>query len=167
MTTNATLCIIKKDNKILLQLKTEGRFGEGKWNGSGGKINPGELPHEAVVREVEEETGLKVRDLKLHGVLRHHFEAEEEKIWKVYVYSTSIFNGTIQSSPEGELKWFHIEDIPYDKMWLDDIYWLPLLLEDREFAGDFYFNEDGSILLGHQLVVINKVISDDFDDFEE
>jgi len=167
MTTNATLCIIKKDNQILLQLKTEGRFGEGKWNGSGGKVNPDELPIEAAVREVDEETGLKVVDLKLHGVLRHHFEAEEKKIWKVYVYSTSTFDGKLIPSPEGELKWFHIDDIPYDKMWLDDEYWLPLLLADREFAGDFYFNEDGSILLGHQLMVINKVTTDDFDEFEE
>ena len=53
----ATICEIIKDEKILLQYKAEGKFGEGKWNGPGGKIKPEETPLEGVIREVQEETG--------------------------------------------------------------------------------------------------------------
>ena len=73
VTTEATLCTIIKDDKILLQKKAEGRFGEGKWNSPGGKIRPDEPPEACVVREVIEETGIIVRSPRLHGVLRHYF----------------------------------------------------------------------------------------------
>jgi len=149
----ATLCIIKNNDQILLQLKSEGRFGAGKWNGTGGKVNPDETPFNAAVREVEEETGLKVTGLKLHGVLQHYFGTEDTNPWIVYVYSTSTYQGTPRSSPEGKLKWFTKENIPYEQMWQDDKYWIPLLLADLEFTGEFHFNTEGSKLLKHQLVI--------------
>ena len=58
MVTEATLCEIIHGGRILLQRKSAGRFGEGKWNGPGGKVQPGETPLKCVVREVRAETGL-------------------------------------------------------------------------------------------------------------
>ncbi len=52
MTVEATLCAILRDGQILLQRKAAGRFGEGKWNGAGGKLEPGEDPADGVIREV-------------------------------------------------------------------------------------------------------------------
>ena len=49
-----TLCLLKKDNEILLAMKKRG-FGEGKYNGVGGKIENGETPEEAMLRETQEE----------------------------------------------------------------------------------------------------------------
>ena len=49
-----TLCLLKKDNQILLAMKKRG-FGEGKYNGVGGKIDKGETPEQAMIREVQEE----------------------------------------------------------------------------------------------------------------
>ena len=82
----ATLCQVIDDGCLLLQLKSTGRFGEGKWNGPGGKLNREETPEEGVVREVYEETGLRVSDLKYHGSLHHYFGQEDEPDWLVHIY---------------------------------------------------------------------------------
>ena len=63
---NATICEIIHDGKLLLQRKAAGRFWEGKWNGPGGKVDPGETPMEGVLREVREETGLTIHDPEPH-----------------------------------------------------------------------------------------------------
>ena len=43
-------------------------------------------------------------------------------------------------------EWFDIDNIPYEEMWADDKYWLPLLLDDKKFEGNFQFNGDCQIL---------------------
>jgi len=153
VTTEATVCIIIRDDCILLQKKTAGRFGEGKWNGPGGKLGPGETPENCARREVREETGLRVRSLRLHGALRHYFGDVDEPDWIVYQFSVTEFEGEPMESDEGELRWFPVDEIPYGEMWQDDEHWLPLLLDGKDFTGDFYFNEDGSELLDFTLTV--------------
>ena len=151
MTTEATVCTIFRDGTLLLQKKTEGRFGEGKWNGPGGKLGPGETPEDCARREVREETGLRVRGLRLHGALRHYFGQVDEPDWIVYQFSATDFEGEPKESDEGVLRWFPVDEIPYGEMWQDDEHWLPLLLDGKDFTGDFYFNEDGSELLDFTL----------------
>jgi 8-oxo-dGTP diphosphatase len=157
MTTLATLCTIIRDGRILLQRKAEGRFGEGKWNGPGGKLQLGESPQECVIREVYEETGLRIHSLRLHGSLKHFFGGDGEPDWMVYQFSSDDFEGEPKESDEGVLKWFPFDEIPYDEMWQDDEYWLPLILEGKMFDGDFIFNEDGSELLRHSICLKNRV----------
>ncbi|MHA2394320.1 MAG: 8-oxo-dGTP diphosphatase [Promethearchaeota archaeon] len=129
----ATLCQIIKDDKLLLQKKSQGLFGAEKWNGVGGKLKSNETPKDGIRREVYEETGLILLDVRYHGVLNFYFGSRDQLDWVVHVFSTRNFKGNIRSSKEGILKWFEIKDIPYDQMWLDDRYWLPLLLANRNF----------------------------------
>lgn len=147
MTTEATLLTIIKDGRILLLRKASGRFGEGKWNGVGGKIRPDETPEECAVRETLEETGLRIRNLIVHGIVNHYFGDVSDPTWTVHHYSASEFDGEPNESEEGELRWFPLEKIPYDKMWQDDIYWLPHQIEGKRFQGHFYFNDDASQLI--------------------
>ena len=151
MTIEATLCVILKDGEILLQRKAAGRFGEGKWNGAGGKLKPGEGPANGVIREVLEETGLRIREPRCHGRLDHFFGDRSTPAWSVYIFSASEYEGEPVGGDEGELRWFPVEEIPYGEMWEDDLHWLPLLLEGRDFDGAFYFNEDASRLLDFRL----------------
>jgi 8-oxo-dGTP pyrophosphatase MutT (NUDIX family) len=151
MTTEATLLTIIKDGRILLLRKASGRFGEGKWNGVGGKIRQGETAEDCARREALEETGLRVRSLSPHGTLRHYFGDVQEPTWTVHHYSASQYEGEPKESEEGELRWFPLDRIPYDEMWEDDIHWLPYQIEGRRFTGDFYFNEDASRLLDFRL----------------
>ena len=55
-----TLVLLREESRVLLGLKKRG-FGAGKWNGFGGKLEPGETVVEAAAREVKEECGLTVK----------------------------------------------------------------------------------------------------------
>jgi 8-oxo-dGTP pyrophosphatase MutT (NUDIX family) len=151
MTTFATLCHIIKDGRLLLQRKSKGLFGGGKWNGVGGKLESNETPEECVEREVYEETGLRVSGLRFHGVLNFYFGDRHELDWVVFVFSTETFEGEPRSSEEGFLRWFAVDEIPYEEMWEDDRHWLPLVLRGARFHGDFYFDEEGEELLDFSL----------------
>jgi 8-oxo-dGTP pyrophosphatase MutT (NUDIX family) len=147
----ATLCHIIKGRSLLLQKKSKGLFGEGKWNGIGGKLKSNESSEACVKREVYEETGLRISDLKFHGVLNFYFENRKKIDWVVHVFSTGVFEGKVKSSKEGNLRWFNFEDIPFDGMWRDDRYWLPLVLKGKSFKGNFYFDEEGKTILDFDL----------------
>lgn len=60
----ATLCYPIDDDRVLLIEKQRG-VGAGNVNGPGGKLEPGETPHECVVREVGEEVGVRVDPWKV------------------------------------------------------------------------------------------------------
>ena len=154
MVVEATLCEIIHGGRLLLQRKSAGRFGEGKWNGPGGKVQPGETPLECVVREVREETGLTVSSLTERGVVDFYFGEKPEPDWVVHIYTTSTFSGEPRESDEGELRWFTLDEIPYGEMWMDDTHWLPVLLKGKRFRGVFIYDVDGTRLLRHRLDVL-------------
>jgi mutator protein MutT len=149
----ATICEIVQDDKILLQLKRAGRFGEGKWNGPGGKLLSNESPLEGVKREVKEETGLTILNPSLNGCIDFYFGEKSEPDWTTYVFLVTEFQGEIQPSEEGELRWFKFQDIPYKTMWEDDQYWLPAFLEGKKIKGIFWFDQEGVKLVRHKLIV--------------
>jgi len=149
----ATICEITRNGKLLLQKKAAGRFGEGKWNGPGGKVKPGESPEQGVIREVKEETGLTIQDQVLQGELDFYFGEKDNPDWTAYIYHATEFIGELNPNEEGELRWFRIEDIPYDEMWADDVHWLPYLLEGKRVSGTFWFDEKGEKLVRHELKV--------------
>jgi hypothetical protein len=43
-------------------------------------------------------------------------------------------------------KWFDIDKIPYDKMWVDDVLWLPKVIKGEYVKGNFYFGENEKLL---------------------
>ncbi|HBG81605.1 TPA: DNA mismatch repair protein MutT [candidate division CPR2 bacterium] len=132
-----TLCTVLKDDQILLGLKKKG-FGKGKWNGFGGKVEKGESVYEAAKRELEEEICIKARDMTKRGIII--FDGMDEEIIEVHFFSLTKFEGTPTETNEMKPKWFNLSDIPDNKMWLGDQYWLPMLLEGKNFIGIFYFD---------------------------
>jgi len=142
----ANLCyILNKENKVLLQCKSRG-FGAGKWNGPGGKQNPGESTEEAAVREIKEETDVIVKNLKKMGELEFVFVDNEESNFLTHVFVCRDWEGSPKDLGEGELKWFKIEGLPLEKMWDDDQYWLKPLLGGEYQHKRFYFNKDGKVI---------------------
>lgn len=135
----AVVTYITEENRVLLMHKKRG-LGQGKVNVPGGHIEPGETPVEAAVRETEEEVHLTTRDLKLMGLL--HFQFTDGLKMKGWVYHTEIFSGKARETEEADPFWCDIKDIPYDKMWEDDIYWLPEMLKKRFFRAYFIFDGD-------------------------
>jgi len=156
LVTVATLCFVLKGREVLLLLKSEGRFGGGKWNGLGGKLIEGETPLGCVKREVMEESGLEVPALEFQGTLYFRFGDDPLRDWLVHVYSTKEFNGEPRPSEEGELRWFPLGDIPYQEMWEDDRHWLPLVLKGATVNGRFQFDDDGTRLLSFEVEEVAK-----------
>lgn len=140
-----TLCLLKNGNQVLLGLKKRG-FGEGRWNGFGGKVQEGESVEEAAVREFREECGLIVKDLDKFGQLDFEFHNNRGQILEVHLYKSENFEGEISESEEMLPKWFDIAEIPYQDMWPDDARWFPWFLEGKKFNGWFLFGENDSIL---------------------
>lgn len=141
MTTYATGCHLIRGGKLLLKMANRG-ISKGYWNFPGGRMEGGETPEACVAREVMEETGLRVKDLTAHGVLRFSFYGESRPSNVVYVFSTEHFSGRIKSTKEGRLRWFDIDNMPFDKMWDDDRYWFPMMLKKGRFDASFRFDRN-------------------------
>jgi len=154
MVEKCTLCFILKNKKVLLQKKAKGRFGELKWNGPGGKLEGGETPEACVIREVKEETGLSVSNLKTCGTLHFYKDGKKDKpSIIVYVFLTDGFKGVPENLGEGELKWFEQDKLPFDQMWEDDRLWLPHVLAGKRVNGHFYFTGNFKKIFDYKLEV--------------
>ncbi|GAB9465384.1 hypothetical protein Gpo141_00002794 [Globisporangium polare] len=140
--------------EVLLGEKKRG-FGMGKWNGFGGKVDPGDTSIvAAAAREIQEEANVTVRecDLDPRGVLLFTFEGGKE-VLEVHVFLTTKFAGEPSESEEMLPKWYAVGDIPFDKMWADDHIWLPHVLAGKSVDGAFHFSSDEDTLLTHELQV--------------
>lgn len=155
MTIHGTLCYVIRDDAALLIRKKKG-FGAGKLNAPGGKLKEGETAEECVMREVYEETGLKLSSVRSHGFLRFYFGEKEEPDWIVYIFSSTSFDGELRESDEASPLWVDLERMPFDQMWDDDRHWLPLLLQNKRFLGDFYF-DTGDKLLNYRLEKVESM----------
>ncbi|MFH1366915.1 MAG: tRNA pseudouridine(55) synthase TruB [Patescibacteria group bacterium] len=143
-----SLCFVRQDKKILLGLKKRG-FGINRWNGFGGKVNKGEKIEESAARETNEEAGIIPTKIQKKGTLIFEFQ-DSPSIIEVHVFEILKYNGKIKESEEMKPLWFDLSKIPYENMWPDDRFWLPLFLKGRKFKGEFYF-KDIDTLLYHSL----------------
>ncbi|KAF0151949.1 MAG: 7 8-dihydro-8-oxoguanine-triphosphatase, partial [Ignavibacteria bacterium] len=67
----ATLCYVMHEGKTLMLFRNKkpNDYHEGKWNGLGGKFEEGESPEDCAIREVEEESGIKMITPKMKGII--------------------------------------------------------------------------------------------------
>jgi 8-oxo-dGTP diphosphatase len=146
----ATLCFLLRGNppqQILLGFKKVG-LGAGKYGGFGGKIETGETVAMAAVRELEEETGIKVpeRDLQRMGHLTFLFPAKPDWSQVVHVFLVREWDDNPVESTEMIPAWFAIEDIPFQQMWQDVTHWLPRVLTGERIRASFTFKEDNETI---------------------
>jgi len=143
-----TLCTVFIGGRILLGMKKRG-FGEGWWNGFGGKVQPGETIEAAAIRECQEEAGITPTTISPRATFNFHFEDSPDEI-EVHVFLVEVFTGEPQESEEMRPQWFALDEIPYKQMWADDPYWLPQILAGKQLEATFWF-KDIRALLRHQV----------------
>jgi len=139
----ATLCYIKHNDHTLMvyRNKKPNDIHAGKWNGLGGKFEPGESPEECIVREVLEESGLHIYHPHLHGLLMFpDFKSDD---WYVFVFTTNEFSGEILSnSPEGKLEWIPDDKLTSLNLWESDQIFFPWLAGEKFFSAKFIYQDD-------------------------
>ena len=139
-----TLCFLRDGDKILLALKKRG-FGAGKWNGAGGKVQEGETVSQSLIREIKEEIAVELeeKDLKKCAELSFHFRDDPTWDQLCHVFFISKWQGNPAETEEMKPEWFSVSDIPYEKMWTDDIHWLPKVLAGKQIKAVFHFTGKG------------------------
>lgn len=121
-------------DEVLLGRKKFG-LGAGNLVGPGGKIESGETPLDAIVREVQEETSIVISKPRLAGELTYFFASKPSWSQKSWVFTCRDFVGDAAETDELAPQWFGVSIIPVDRMWDDAKYWLPLaLVNERAFA---------------------------------
>jgi len=131
----AVIVHIVRDGYILLHYKKRGH-GAGRWNGVGGKLEPGETPEECAYREAREEMDAEIINLTKIGEITFYNVNSED--WLVHIFIGDI-KGEPKESEESWPQWFSLKEIPYDEMWEDDRYWLPLVINRVNFSAVFWF----------------------------
>lgn len=147
---DATLCFVVDGyppQRVLLGMKKRG-FGEGKYNGFGGKIENGEAIAAAAIREMEEESGIRVNNADLQPMARLTFSFPYKTEWDqvVHVFVASEWQGNPSESEEMRPEWFSVNALPFKQMWADDEHWLPLVLGGKRIDGKFTFKADNETI---------------------
>ncbi len=144
----AVITYIFQEDSVLLMYKKRG-LGAGKVNAPGGHIEQGETALEAAVRETEEEVGLTPLNLTEAGTLYFQFTGGLKL--KGTVFTSYSYTGVLTETDEADPFWISIGEIPYDKMWEDDLLWLPQVISGKKIVGKFIFNEDK--MISHSLEI--------------
>ena len=131
-----TLCMISRGEEILLQnrVKTD-------WRGycfPGGHVEAGESIVDSVIREMQEETGLRIEKPKLCGIKQFPIHGGR---YLVFFFKTETFEGDLRSSEEGKVEWIRREDLPGLNKVSDFMDMLKVF--DRDDLTEFQYVVDG------------------------
>lgn len=150
-----TLVYLLKDDWVMLALKKRG-FGTGKYNAVGGKVKEGETVEQAAIREAEEEAGVKIKVEDLVKVADIKFEYLDNRDWDLVctAFIVRTWAGEPTESEEMAPEWFAVDKLPFDKMWVNDSYWVPQILAGKKLNCYFAFSEAGSKIERYEVVEI-------------
>ena len=135
----ATLLFCFENEKVLLIRKKRG-LGAGKINAPGGRLEKGEDSCSAAIRECIEEVSIVPDSPQFVG--DHRFQFRDGYSMHVFVYTSQSYTGVPSESEEAIPIWFDKRAIPYEEMWADDVHWVPLLLKQQSFRGQYIFDGD-------------------------
>ncbi len=133
-----TLCFITHgDDVLLLRGGPQKRLWAGLYNGVGGHVEPHEDIYHAAVREIAEETGLQVHDVRLR--LISHIDAGDPSMGILIFVFTAVANQrAVTPSAEGTLEWWPQAALPLEHAVEDLPLLLPRLLAMQPADPPFY-----------------------------
>ena len=133
--TNMCMIINEKTNQVLVQDRIK------SWSGitfPGGKLELGEAVVPSTIREVQEETGLTVSNLKFCGI-KDWYDYQKEERYIVFLLKTCDFSGTlIDKTYEGRVFWIDVDKIKDYKLSPD----FEEMLDIFQGKGTEFFYED-------------------------
>ncbi|MDH5647263.1 MAG: NUDIX domain-containing protein, partial [Candidatus Heimdallarchaeota archaeon] len=103
----------------------------------GGKIEAGESPRSSIIREIHEETGLVLNNIRYRGII-YYGQLNGEKIhpvldWYIYVYDAITDEKVLEKNEEGDLHWINLNEILNEKinLWPTEKYVVKLIIDDK------------------------------------
>ncbi len=149
-----TLVYFLRRGKVLLIEKKRG-LGKGFFNGVGGKVHKNESVEQAALRECEEEICALPKKLHWQGLLEFiNYKKREIEMIYVHVFLCKKWKGKVKETEEAKPFWFKLSEIPWDKMWEDDKFWLPYVLRGKKIFASFKFNR-WKLINGNVMVLEN------------
>ena len=133
--------VLSPDGRQVLLVHRNKRPGDahlGKYNGLGGKLDPGEDVVSCLRREVREEAGLECDEVVLRGTISWPGFGKHGEDWFGFVFRIDRWRGTpLSENPEGTLEWVAVERILELPLWEGDRHFLPLVFERtaKQFHG--------------------------------
>ena len=143
--------IMSRDKQSVLLVNRSKRADDihyGKYNGLGGKLEPGEDIVSGFVREVREEAGIEPVDIILKGTINWPGFGGVGEDWFGFIFRVDSYKGEpLKENHEGFLEWVRISDFARVNFWESDRYWLDMVFDesDKVFHGVAPF-DDGKMI---------------------
>ncbi len=153
-----TLCYIERDNQYLMmhRVKKAKDENEGKWIGIGGHLDESESPDECIIREVKEETGMRLTSFRMRGLITFILPDWGNEL--TFLYTGNAEGEAPEECAEGILRWVPVDQIMNLSLWEGDRAFLPLLSGKREFFSMKLIYAHGGKLI--QCILDGKDITD-------
>ena len=148
---DTVICYLIKDDSVLMLFrnKKEIDINKGKWIGVGGHIEFGETPSHAIVREVKEETSLRMNSYKEMATITFFFNDDVEVM---HVFTCIDYSGKVNyNCPEGTLKWIPIDELFEINLWEGDKLFLEPILSGEPYF-EMHMRYDGDSLVEYKKI---------------
>lgn len=140
----AVLCVLRSQDALLLLRRTK-EPNLDKYTPIGGHVDPFETPRNAANREIREEAGLSVDELKFCGVLVETSPVQFN--WVNFIYSAEVDRFDPPACQEGVLEWVEISRIPHIPTPTTDMYIYQLVAQSRTFMLNAEYDQALNLVL--------------------
>ena len=146
----AVRCYLIKDNEVVVTKYKKGNKKEGYYDIPGGKIEEGESPKQTAIREMKEETGIEIQNLKYKGIMTIEYPD------RMFIFDTFIskeYEGEPQEFEENTSEWIDIDELLKKEKILSNIILLDKFLikglidDNRNFNLHIKVDEQENILV--------------------
>ena len=144
----STLCYIEDGDRYLMlhRTKKEHDINKDKWIGLGGHFEDGESPEECVLREVFEESGIRLESCRFRGLVTF-VSGDLTEYMHLFTADLPAHIEQLPDCPEGDLAWVRKDEVPALPIWEGDKIFLKLLAEDAPFFSlKLVYDDDGNLV---------------------